>query len=111
MIYRLHDVITSMWYAVMRYLWCLNWFCLQAYDNGLIGKNACNSGYDFDVYVHRGAGAYICGEETVSQTFASGSTIWLCNRIMCTLDEIWYETFLLPNCETTNLGACTVLDD
>jgi NADH-quinone oxidoreductase subunit F len=36
----------------------------QAYDKGLIGKNACKSGYDFDVYVHRGAGAYICGEET-----------------------------------------------
>ncbi|MET0361599.1 MAG: NADH-quinone oxidoreductase subunit NuoF, partial [Sphingobium sp.] len=31
---------------------------------GLIGKNACGSGYDFDVFVHRGAGAYICGEET-----------------------------------------------
>jgi len=31
---------------------------------GYIGKNACKSGYDFDVYVHRGAGAYICGEET-----------------------------------------------
>ncbi len=30
----------------------------------LIGKNACKSGYDFDVFVHRGAGAYICGEET-----------------------------------------------
>ena len=29
-----------------------------------IGKNACGSGYDFDVYLHRGAGAYICGEET-----------------------------------------------
>ena len=28
------------------------------------GKNACGSGYDFDVFVHRGAGAYICGEET-----------------------------------------------
>jgi len=36
----------------------------QAYDAGLIGKNACGSGYDFDIYVHRGAGAYICGEET-----------------------------------------------
>ncbi len=36
----------------------------QAYDKGYIGKNACKSGYDFDVYVHRGAGAYICGEET-----------------------------------------------
>ena len=31
----------------------------EAYDAGLIGKNACKSGYDFDVFVHRGAGAYI----------------------------------------------------
>ncbi len=36
----------------------------EAYDAGLIGKNACGSGYDFDVFCHRGAGAYICGEET-----------------------------------------------
>ncbi|MFY8194155.1 MAG: NADH-quinone oxidoreductase subunit F, partial [Novosphingobium sp.] len=36
----------------------------EAYDAGLIGKNASGSGYDFDVLVHRGAGAYICGEET-----------------------------------------------
>jgi len=36
----------------------------EAYDAGLIGKNACGSGYDYDVFVHRGAGAYICGEET-----------------------------------------------
>jgi len=36
----------------------------QAYEAGMIGKNACGSGYDFDVYMHRGAGAYVCGEET-----------------------------------------------
>lgn len=36
----------------------------EAYRAGLIGKNACGSGYDFDVFVMRGAGAYICGEET-----------------------------------------------
>ncbi|MFN5631733.1 MAG: NADH-quinone oxidoreductase subunit NuoF [Sphingomonadales bacterium] len=36
----------------------------EAYAAGLIGKNAAKSGYDFDVFVHRGAGAYICGEET-----------------------------------------------
>ncbi|MBZ0325055.1 MAG: NADH-quinone oxidoreductase subunit NuoF [Alphaproteobacteria bacterium] len=36
----------------------------QAYEAGLIGKDACGSGWPFDVYVHRGAGAYICGEET-----------------------------------------------
>lgn len=36
----------------------------EAYAKGLIGKNASNSGYDFDVYVAHGAGAYICGEES-----------------------------------------------
>lgn len=36
----------------------------EAYEAGLIGKNACDSDYDFDVFVVRGAGAYICGEET-----------------------------------------------
>jgi len=36
----------------------------EAYENGLIGKNSCGTGYDYDIFVHRGAGAYICGEET-----------------------------------------------
>ena len=36
----------------------------EARNAGFLGKNACGSGYDFDVFVHRGAGAYICGEET-----------------------------------------------
>ncbi len=36
----------------------------EAYAAGLIGKNACGSGWDFDLYVHRGGGAYICGEES-----------------------------------------------
>ncbi len=36
----------------------------EAYEAGLIGRNACGSGWDFDLYLHRGAGAYICGEET-----------------------------------------------
>ena len=36
----------------------------EAYDKNFVGKNACGSDFDFDIYVHRGAGAYICGEET-----------------------------------------------
>lgn len=36
----------------------------EAYAAGLIGRNSCGSGFDFDVFVMRGAGAYICGEET-----------------------------------------------
>jgi len=36
----------------------------EAREAGLLGRNACHAGWDFDIQVHRGAGAYICGEET-----------------------------------------------
>ena len=36
----------------------------EAYANGWLGKNILGTGYDLDLYVHCGAGAYICGEET-----------------------------------------------
>lgn len=36
----------------------------EAYAAGLLGKNAAKSGWDLDIYLHRGAGAYICGEES-----------------------------------------------
>jgi NADH-quinone oxidoreductase subunit F len=42
----------------------LEYAIAEAYQAGLIGRNACGSGYDCDIFVHRGAGAYICGEET-----------------------------------------------
>ncbi|KAH7296623.1 hypothetical protein KP509_26G031000 [Ceratopteris richardii] len=36
----------------------------EAYEAGYIGTNACGNGYDFDVHIHFGAGAYFCREET-----------------------------------------------
>lgn len=36
----------------------------QAREYGLLGKNIFGSGFEFDIHVHAGAGAYICGEET-----------------------------------------------
>lgn len=36
----------------------------EAYTAGLLGKNAASSGWDCDVVLHRGAGAYVCGEES-----------------------------------------------
>jgi NADH-quinone oxidoreductase subunit F len=36
----------------------------EATAAGLLGKNACGSGWEFNLYVHRGAGAYVCGEES-----------------------------------------------
>jgi NADP-reducing hydrogenase subunit HndC len=37
---------------------------LQAREFGLLGKNILNSGFNFDIHLHSGAGAYVCGEET-----------------------------------------------
>jgi NADH-quinone oxidoreductase subunit F len=36
----------------------------EAREHGFLGKNILGSGFDCEIYVHRGAGAYICGEET-----------------------------------------------
>lgn len=36
----------------------------EAYDARLIGPNSCGTDFNFNLYLHRGAGAYICGEET-----------------------------------------------
>jgi len=36
----------------------------EAYAEGILGESSLGSGYRIDMYVHRGAGAYICGEET-----------------------------------------------
>jgi NADH-quinone oxidoreductase subunit F len=48
----------------------------ECYDAGLFGKNAAGSGFDFDLFVHRGAGAYICGEETAMLTSLEGKKGW-----------------------------------
>ena len=45
----------------------------EAYEKGYAGKNILGSGWDCDVYVHRGAGAYICGEETALLTSLEGN--------------------------------------
>ena len=42
----------------------LNKAIAEARAKGFLGKNICGSGYDLEIFVHRGAGAYICGEET-----------------------------------------------
>ncbi len=44
----------------------------QAYDRHFLGKNILGSGLDFDIWVARGAGAYICGEETALMNSLEG---------------------------------------
>jgi len=48
----------------------------EAYAAGLLGKNILGSGFDLDVVVHRGAGAYICGEETGLISSLEGKKGW-----------------------------------
>jgi NADH-quinone oxidoreductase subunit F len=48
----------------------------EAYGAGLLGRNLQGTGFDFDVVVHRGAGAYICGEETGLISSLEGKKGW-----------------------------------
>lgn len=48
----------------------------EAYRAGYLGKNILGSGFDHDMYVHRGAGAYICGEETGLISSLEGKKGW-----------------------------------
>jgi NADH-quinone oxidoreductase subunit F len=101
----------------------------QAYDAGLIGKNACGSGFDFDCYLHRGAGAYICGEETalieslegkkgqprLKPPFPAGAGLYGCPTTVNNVETIadaptilrrgasWFTSFGRPNNTGTKL--------
>ncbi|MFE3837705.1 NADH-quinone oxidoreductase subunit NuoF [Pseudogemmobacter sonorensis] len=95
----------------------------EAYEAGLIGRNACKTGYDFDVFLHHGAGAYICGEETalleslegkkgmprMKPPFPAGSGLYGCPTTVNNVESIavapsilrrgaeWYSSFGRPN--------------
>jgi NADH-quinone oxidoreductase subunit F len=101
----------------------------EAYDAGLIGKNACGSGYDFDVFLCRGAGAYICGEETamleslegkkgqprLKPPFPAGSGLYGCPTTVNNVESIavaptilrrgaaWFSSFGAENNRGTKL--------
>jgi len=101
----------------------------EAYDAGLLGKNACGSGYDYDVFVHRGAGAYICGEETamleslegkkgqprLKPPFPAGAGLYGCPTTVNNVESIavaptilrrgagWFASFGRPNNTGTKL--------
>lgn len=44
----------------------------QARERGLLGKNILGTGFDFDIHIHRGAGAFVCGESTALMASMSG---------------------------------------
>ncbi len=68
-------------YFYIRYEYGTAYRVLQAaidecYANGLLGKNIQGTGFNLDVYLHRGAGAYICGEETGLIESLEGKRAW-----------------------------------
>jgi NADH-quinone oxidoreductase subunit F len=103
----------------------------EAYDAGLLGRNACGSGWDFDLYLHHGAGAYICGEETalleslegkkgmprMKPPFPAGAGLYGCPTTVNNVESIavvptilrrgaeWFASFGRPNNAGTKLFA------
>ena len=68
-------------YFYLRYEYPLAWKRVQSavdecYAKGYLGKNILGSGYDLDMYLHRGAAAYICGEETGLIESLEGKRAW-----------------------------------
>ncbi len=68
-------------YIYLRYEYPLSWKRLQAaldecYAKGYLGKNILGSDFSLDIYLHKGAGAYICGEETGLIESLEGKRAW-----------------------------------
>mgnify|MGYP005989262791 CR=1 FL=1 len=105
----------------------------ECYDAGLLGRNAAGSGWDFDLYVHHGAGAYICGEETslleslegkkgmprMKPPFPAGAGLYGCPTTVNNVESIavcptilrrgasWFSGFGRKNNSGTKLMALT----
>jgi len=103
----------------------------EAYEAGLIGRNACKSGWDFDLYLVHGAGAYICGEETalleslegkkgmprMKPPFPAGAGLYGCPTTVNNVESIavvptilrrgaqWFAGFGRPNNSGTKIFA------
>ncbi len=103
----------------------------ECYDARLLGKNAAQSGWDFDLYLHHGAGAYICGEETalleslegkkgmprMKPPFPAGAGLYGCPTTVNNVESIavvptilrrgpdWFTGFGRPNNAGTKLFA------
>jgi NADH-quinone oxidoreductase subunit F len=101
----------------------------ECYDAGMLGRNAAKSGWDFDCYLHHGAGAYICGEETalleslegkkgmprMKPPFPAGSGLYGCPTTVNNVESIavvptilrrgsdWFASFGRPNNTGTKL--------
>jgi NADH-quinone oxidoreductase subunit F len=76
-----HAIRSHTAYIYLRYEYGRSYRVLDAavkecYAAGLLGKNILGSGFDLDVHLHRGAAAYICGEETGLIESLEGKRAW-----------------------------------
>ncbi len=76
-----HAIGSNCAYIYLRYEYGRSYRVLQqaiseCYAAGLLGKNILGSGFHLDIYLHRGAGAYICGEETGLIESLEGKRAW-----------------------------------
>ena len=73
----------------------------QARELGLLGKDILGSGFDFDVEVYRGAGAFVCGEETALMTSIEGKRGMPRPRPpFPAVQGLWKKPTILNNVET-----------
>lgn len=76
-----HAIKSNAAYIYVRYEYGRSYRALQSaidecYSNGILGKNVLGSGFSLDVRLHRGAAAYICGEETGLIESLEGKRAW-----------------------------------
>ena len=76
-----HAIRSHTAYIYLRYEYGLSYRVLdkaikECYSAGILGKNILGTGFNLDVYLHRGAGAYICGEETGLIESLEGKRAW-----------------------------------
>ena len=96
-------------YFYMRYEYPLAWKRVhaavdEAYAAGYLGKNILGSGYSLDIFLHRGAAAYICGEETGLIESLEGKRAW--PRIkppFPAIEGVFHKPTVVNNVET---AAC-----
>jgi NADP-reducing hydrogenase subunit HndC len=73
----------------------------QARNLGLLGQNILGSGFDFDVHLHRGAGAYVCGEETAIMACLEGRVGEPVTRPPYPAEQgLWKRPTIINNVET-----------
>ncbi len=88
----------------------LNLAIAQAREHGLLGKNILGTGFDFDIEVYQGAGAFVCGEETALMASIEGRRGTPRPRPpFPAVSGLWKKPTILNNVETyANIGPIIV---